>query len=119
MLNMRKWISCLTVATVVSLTAAQSAAGANSAPSRSVKAWDLDLAKPGDVQTLYGRVRAAATSVCRAETQKLYRDTRMRAPSGWQERCVQDAVDAAVRDVAHPALAALHTQAPRVAADVR
>ncbi|HUQ51054.1 MAG TPA: UrcA family protein, partial [Gammaproteobacteria bacterium] len=83
------------------------------------KAWDLDLAKRRDVATLYERVHAAAASVCRAETDKLYRDTRIRAPSGWRAQCVQDAVDATVRRVGNPALAALHTQAPRVAADVR
>jgi UrcA family protein len=118
MLNMRKWISCLTVATVVSLAAAGNAAADNT-PTRSVRAWDLDLTKPGDVAKLYGRVRAAAATVCREETEQFYRTTRMRAPSGWQERCVQDAVDDAVRHVANPALAALHTQAPRVAAEVR
>ena len=67
------------------------------------------------METLYGRVHAAATDVCRTETERYYRSTRMRAPSGWRERCVQDAVDTAVREVANPALAALHTQAPRVA----
>jgi UrcA family protein len=112
MLN--KWISYLTVATVVSLTAVTSATAAD-APTRTVKAWDLDLAKATDVQTLYERVRAAAADVCRAETQRAYRTTRLRTPVTWRERCVQDAVDGAVREVGSPSLAALHTQAPRVA----
>jgi len=115
MLTVRKWMSCLTVAAVMSLTAAASAAGVDPA-AKTVKAWDLDLGRASDVATLYGRVHAAATDVCRAETARYYRNTRMRAPSGWRERCVKDAVDAAIREVANPALAALHTQTPRVAA---
>jgi UrcA family protein len=115
MRTVTKWISSLTVATVMSLTAVASASAAD-APTRTVKAWDLDLAKRGDVETLYERVRAAANDVCRAETERNYRNTRVRAPLGWRERCEQDAVDTAIREVRNPALAALHTQAPRVAA---
>jgi UrcA family protein len=109
-----KWISYLAVATVMSLTAVTSATAAD-APTRTVKAWDLDLTKASDVQTLYERVRAAATDVCRDETQRAYRTTRLRTPVSWRERCVQDAVDGAIREVGSPSLAALHTQAPRVA----
>jgi UrcA family protein len=116
MRTVTKWISSLTVATVMSLTAVASAVAADNAPARTVKAWDLDLAKPGDVATLYERVRSAATDVCRAETQRYFRDTRMNAPQGWRDRCVQDAVDAAIGEVGNASLAALHTQAPRVAA---
>ena len=116
MRTVTKWISSLTVATVMSLTAVASAVAADDASAKTVKAWDLDLAKRSDMETFYERVRAAATDVCRAETQRLYRTTRMHAPLGWRERCEQDAVDTAIRDVANPGLAALHTQAPRVAA---
>ena len=119
MLTMRKWISTVTIATLLSAATVASAAAVGNAPSKAVKAWDLDLAKAGDVATLYERVRTAATDVCRAEIKSYYRNTRTRAPSGWQERCVQNAVDSTVRRVANPALAALHTQVPRVAADVR
>lgn len=111
---MRKWISCLTVA-VVSLGAITGAAAADNPPSRTVKAWDLDLANAADVSTLYARVRTAADDICRAEAQSSYRNTRFRAPLQWRARCVQDAVDDAIRSSANPALAALHTQAPRVA----
>ncbi len=113
---MRKWISSLTVAAVMSLTAITSAAAAD-APVRTVQASDLDLTQPSDVETLYERVRAAATDVCREEVDRSYRNTRMRAPVRWRERCVQDAVATTVREIANPALAALHTQAPRIAAD--
>jgi UrcA family protein len=115
MLTLRKWISSLTLAAAVSLTAVASAA-AEDAASRTVKAWDLDLATRTDVATLYERVRSAATDVCREETQRLYRTTRIRASSGWRERCVQEAMDAAIREARQPQLAALHTRAPRVAA---
>jgi UrcA family protein len=110
-----KWISSLTVATVMSLTAVASAAAADDAAAKTVKAWDLDLAKRSDMEMLYERVRAAATDVCLAETQRLYRTTRVRAPMSWRKRCEQDAVDAAIRGIANPGLAAMHTQAPRVA----
>jgi len=113
---MRKWISSLTVATAMSLAAIASAAAAD-APITTVHAADLDLAKPSDVATLYERVRAAATDVCQAEMDRNYRNTRMRTPLSWRERCVQDAVEATVREVGNPALAALHTEAPRIAAD--
>lgn len=119
MITVRKWISSLTVAAVMSLTAVAGAAAADYAPSRTVKAWDLDLAKRADTRTLYERVRSAAAAVCRAEAQRDYRNTRLRAPLGWHERCVQDAIDGAIRGAGNPALAALHTQAPRIAADVR
>ncbi len=116
MITARKWIASLTVATVVSLTAVATASAADNAPTKTVKAWDLDLAKRSDVQALYDRVHTAATAVCRTEAQENYRHTRLRAPFGWQQRCVQDAVDSAIRHAGNPALAALHTQAPRVAA---
>jgi UrcA family protein len=114
--TMRKWISSLTVAAAMSLAAIASAAAAD-APTRTVHAADLDLAKPSDVETLYGRVRAAATEVCQAEMDRNYRNTRVHTPMRWRQRCVQDAVEATVREVGNPALAALHTQAPRIAAD--
>lgn len=102
-----KWISSLAVATVVSLTSFASAAADDDAAGSTVKAWDLDLAKPDDLQTFYARVQDAAIEVCRAEARRHWRKTRDRAPVGWHERCVQGAVDTALRDVADPHLAAL------------
>jgi UrcA family protein len=72
-----KWISALTVATVIfstSLSADAAKRADDIAPTRTVRAWDLDLTKSDDVKTLYRRVQGA------------------------------------VRDVAHPLLAALHQQ---------
>ena len=75
--------------------------------SKTVKMWDLDLAKSEDVQALYARVREAAGDVCRAEARRYRNGTRRPAPLGWRERCVADAVDAAVREVGERRLAIL------------
>jgi len=107
-----KWISSLAVATAVSLLSL-SAAAAEPAEvaglSRKVKMWDLDLAKSEDVQTLYDRLRTAATDVCREEAHQHWQSTRRAVPIGWTDRCVNTAVEAAVRDVGNRGLAALHT----------
>jgi UrcA family protein len=108
MTTLRKWMSSLALATVVSVTTFSNAVAADRSATATVKTWDLDLANPADAQTLYGRVRDAAEGICRAEAKRHWRSTRMRAPAGWQERCVSDSVDAAVRNVASPLLAALH-----------
>jgi UrcA family protein len=112
----RKWIASLAAATVVSLFALPSSAAEgdrDAALSKTVKLWDLDLAKSGDVQTLYSRVHAAANDVCRAEARRYRVGTRRTPPIGWSERCVNGAVDAAVRDVGNRRLAALHTSGAR------
>ena len=104
-----KWISSLALATAVSLVSFSSSAAeqvAGDAPTKTVKAWDLDLTKSADVQTLYTRVQGAAVDVCATEVQRLWRNTRARAPLGWRDRCVKDAVAGAVRDIGNPRLAA-------------
>jgi UrcA family protein len=55
--------SLLTAAIAAALLAA-GAAHAESPPSKQVKATDLDLSQPKDVQRLYDRVYEAATEVC-------------------------------------------------------
>jgi UrcA family protein len=105
-------ISSFIVATAASLASFSSGAedvAHSDAISRVVKMWDLDLAKSEDVLTLYERVHEAANDVCRAEGRRHLRNTRNRAPLGWTERCVADAVDAAVREVGNRRLVALHT----------
>jgi Tfp pilus assembly protein PilV len=37
--------------------------------------------------------------VCAAEARRFWQTTRRAAPSGWRDKCVNDAVDAAVREV--------------------
>ena len=112
-----KLISSLVVATAASLASFSSGAAEVTdglGHSRNVKMWDLDLAKSEDVQTLYERVREAANEVCQEEARRYWANTRRPAPSGWTERCADDAVDAAVRDVGNRRLATLHTSGNRV-----
>jgi UrcA family protein len=70
-----------------------------------VKTWDLDFAKAADVQTFNARVRDAANEVCAAEARRHWSNTRRAVPFGWRESCVQDAVEAAVREVDNRRLA--------------
>jgi UrcA family protein len=103
-----KCISSLVLAAAVSLFSVPSNAaesGGNSGLSKTVKTWDLDLAKTEDVQTFNVRVRDAANDVCSAEERRHWSNTRRPAPSGWRERCVNDAVEAAVREVGNRRLA--------------
>ncbi len=111
-----KLISSFLVATAASLVSFSSdAAGVTNADgiSRTVKMWDLDLAKSEDVQTLYERLREAANDVCRTEARRHLSNTRLPVPLGWTERCAADAVDAAVREVGNRRLVALHTSGNR------
>lgn len=101
MTTSQKWISSLAAVTALSLFSLSSnAAETNpSALSKTVKTWDLDFAKSADVQTFNARVREAARDVCAAEAHRYWVSTRRAAPSGWRDKCVNDAVDAAVREV--------------------
>ena len=101
MTTSQKWILSLAAAAALSLVSLSSNAAEpnNSALSKTVKTWDLDFAKSADVQTFNARVRDAAHDVCAAEARRYWQNTRRTAPSGWREQCVNEAVDAAVRDV--------------------
>ena len=101
MTTSHKWISSLAAAAVLSLVSLSSNAAEpnTSALSKTVKTWDLDFAKAADVQTFNARVRDAAHDVCAAEAHRFWQTTRRAAPSGWRDKCVNDAVDAAVREV--------------------
>ena len=114
MTTSRKWIASLAVAAAVTLfSLSSSAAEADGAAiSKTVKMWDLDLAKAADVQTLNARLLDTANAVCNAEVRRNYRSTRRGAPKGWLERCVNDAMAAAVRDVGNRRLA-MDTTTPR------
>jgi UrcA family protein len=107
MITSQKWISSLAAAAALSLFSLSSNAAEtnNSAHSKTVKTWDLDFAKSADVQTFNARVRDAARDVCAAEARRHWSSTRRAAPSGWREQCVNDAVDAAVREVGNRGLA--------------
>jgi len=108
------WFFSLAAAAAVSLLSLSANAAErvdDSALSKAVKTWDLDLAKSDDVQTLNARVRAAAHDVCTAEARRHWSNTRRPVPLGWRERCVSDAVAAAVREVGNRRLAMDNTRA--------
>src|SRR5688572_16976715 len=114
MTTSRKWISCLAATAALSLFSLSSnAAEKSTALSKTVKTWDLDFAKSADVQTFNARVRDAAHDVCAGEARRYWQTTRRPAPSGWREQCVNDAVDAAVREVGNRGFA-LNTTQPRL-----
>ncbi|HEY3518467.1 MAG TPA: UrcA family protein [Gammaproteobacteria bacterium] len=114
MTTSQKWISSLAAAAALSLFSLSSnAAETTSALSKTVKTWDLDFAKSADVQTFNERVRDAAHDVCAGEARRYWQTTRRPAPSGWREQCVNDAVDAAVREVGNRGFA-LNTTQPRL-----
>ena len=102
-----QWISSLAaVAASLFFVSANAADSADpQAPSRTVKLWDLDLAKSADVQTFHERVREAANDVCSTEARRHWLSTRRVAPAGWVDRCVTDAVEAALREVGNRRLA--------------
>jgi UrcA family protein len=110
-----KWIASLAAAAALSLFSisanAAERAGDSHALSRTVKTWDLDLAKSEDVQTLNARLRDAAHDVCSAEARRYWSSTRRAAPPGWRDQCVSDAVEAAVREVGNRRLAMNTTRA--------
>jgi UrcA family protein len=107
-------VAAAAAASLVSFSSVAAEAGDRASHSRDVKMWDLDLAKSEDVQTLYERVREAASEVCRTEGRRHWANTRRAAPLGWMERCVDDAIDAAVREVGNRRLATLHSSGTRV-----
>jgi UrcA family protein len=97
----------------------EAAERADAARTRTVKAWDIDLAKPEDVQTLYGRVREAARDVCRTEARSHWKSTRIVPSRAWTQRCVDDAVGTTIRDIGSPLLATLHEATTRGTASLR
>jgi UrcA family protein len=109
-----KWVFSLAAAAAASLLSVSTNAAertGDSALSKTVKTWDLDLAKSDDVQTLNARLRDAANDVCSAEARRHWSNTRRAVPLDWRERCVNDAVAAAVREVGNRRLAMDTTRA--------
>jgi UrcA family protein len=108
----RKWISSLAIAATALVSFSIDAAEITERDgySRTVKMWDLDLASTADVQQLYRRVQDAASRVCRAEIRRQWQRSRTLVPFGWEETCVENAIDEAVREVGNRRLAALHRE---------
>jgi UrcA family protein len=117
MTTSHKWISSLAVAAAVALFSLPSNAAEpadSAALSKTVKTWDLDFAKAADVQTFKARVRDAATDVCAAEARRHWSTTRRPVPIGWRDRCVNDAVEAAVDEAGNLRLAMDTTSGSRL-----
>jgi UrcA family protein len=76
-----------------------------------IRADDLDLTKPKDIQLLYERIRGAARSLCEVEHSALWDIKR----TLHKRECFEQAVDRAVARTNEPALTALHRAEERVA----
>ena len=93
----------------LTLGALQASAGATTdeaPPSQRVSYADLDISKPAGAKVLYNRITSAARRVC--------------GSSGFEsltvkhllDRCIDRAIDNAVKDVGSPALSALRPSSP-------
>lgn len=74
-------------------------------PQRAVSVKDLDLTRPADVATFYGRIRKAAQAVCGGDPV-----TGSRLNSIEQQQCIARAMDATVAAVNRAELSAYHHQ---------
>lgn len=90
----------------------ETSASRPSAPSRTVKYDDLNLATPAGAQALYRRIRDAAVKVCRDLSPG------GNAAAGIERgKCVHVLVDVAVNEINSPLLTVLHQkQQPEVTA---
>jgi UrcA family protein len=70
-------------------------------PSKRVSYADLDISKPAGAKVLYGRIVRAAKDVCQTAGFDSLGAAQL------LNRCIDHAIDNAVRDVASPALSAL------------
>lgn len=70
-------------------------------PSKRVSYADLDISKPAGAKVLYGRIAKAAYEVCQSTGFYSLGAAQLR------NRCVDHAIDKAVKDVGSPALSAL------------
>jgi UrcA family protein len=75
-------------------------------PSQRVSYADLDISKPAGAKVLYGRIVAAARHLCAISG---YRDL---GSMQWMNKCTDQAIDKAVKDVGAPALSALRPSSP-------
>lgn len=106
-LNRPSRIRAVITATVLgalasNLAAAATATNVNDAPAVTVKFSDLDLAKPQGAAALYGRIQAAAYSVCSSF------DGRDLASKTRQKACEHQAIANAVNAVNLPTLYAVY-----------
>lgn len=105
----------LTAAAILAGLAFTTSAGAYepaiSTPHASVRYSDLDLGKPAGAETMFNRLKQAATRVCGGKP-----DSRLIFEQRIFRRCVDNALDDAVAKLDAPLVTALHAdQAPRFA----
>jgi UrcA family protein len=89
------------MSTAALCTALSPSVKAEDAPSKTVRFSDLDITKSDGAKVLYGRIRAAARSVCESSTGT---DPILRVAI---KACIEKAVDKAVKDVNAPMLTRL------------
>jgi UrcA family protein len=70
-------------------------------PTEKVSYADLDISKPAGAKVLYSRIQAAARHVCALS------GIRDLGSMQWVNRCTDQAIDKAMKDVGAPALTAL------------
>ncbi|HEY8508743.1 MAG TPA: UrcA family protein [Steroidobacteraceae bacterium] len=102
----------LVLATALVQPASGATANANAPRQAVVNYSDLNLASPQGAAKLYARIRQAAKSVCGTPGSFYLRLRQL------QQECIDQAIDAAVREVDHPGLTAHHRsngRLPRVA----
>ena len=75
-------------------------------PSKRVSYADLDISKPAGAKVLYGRIVRAAKQVCQFSGFQSFGAAQM------VNRCIDHAIDNAVKDVGSPALSALRPSSP-------
>src|SRR5277367_1455885 len=75
-------------------------------PSKRVSYADLDISKPAGAKVLYRRIVKAANEVCQVSGFESLGAAQL------TKRCVDHAIDNAVKDVGSPALSALRPSAP-------
>lgn len=83
-----------------------SARAADAPPSRKVSYADLDVSTPAGAKVLYGRIQSAAKQVCQ------YNGFQTLGTLQMVNRCIDSAIDKAVKDVGSPALSALRKDGP-------
>jgi UrcA family protein len=98
----------ITVAVVLftSLVANGASAEQPQVPQVTVSYSDLDLSKPAGAQTLYKRIKAAASHVCGSRGHY----TRLESRKVWRG-CYDTAIADAVAQIDRPSLTALHKEA--------
>jgi UrcA family protein len=90
-----------TLGTAALCAASASVQAAENVPSKTVNFADLDITSQAGAKTLYGRIRAAASDVCRDSSGG---DPILRTAAS---ACFQKAIDKAVKDVNSPVLTSL------------